>query len=488
MAEKVVIYKKDEVHVVLKGERSALREVYEHFSFQIPNARFNPKVKNRIWDGYIRLLNLRTGEFYIGLVPALCKFLIKSGYEIDIDKDLNIFDTVTDETLDELIETLEIPFEPRDYQYDAVKYCLENSRATVLSPTGSGKSFIQFLIASYYRAKNLRTLLIVPTQNLVMQMEKDFVEYSKYHPVIQKIMGGETKEIHPDAEVCVSTWQSIFRFDEEFFDQFDVIMIDEYHLATASSIKAIMENCTKAKYKFGFTGTLKETKTDKMVLIGLTGPVFEASTTKELMDRDFISKLKIHPVLFSYSKEIVKAAGKLDYQKELSFLIGHEKRNQGIIDLILELKGNTLVLFERVEKHGQVLYDLLTKQTDRKVYFIHGGIDKDEREEVREIMEKNEGVIVVASSGVFSTGINIRKLNNLILASLGKSKIKVLQSIGRTLRLHDSKDYAHLYDLSDDLRGGKKRLNYSLRHFMSRMEIYNDQGFVVEPVKVIQIE
>jgi superfamily II DNA or RNA helicase len=267
-------------------------------------------------------------------------------------------------------------------------------------------------------------------------------------------------------------------------------------LATAKSISDIMAKMTKTKHRFGFTGSLKDSKCDSMVLTGLFGPVYQATTTRDLMDRDYLAKLIIHPIVFKHDddqinamkQELRKNKKKFDYNAELEYLIGNEKRNRAIAKLAISLKKNTLILFDRVDTHGKLMYDILCELTDKnKVYFIHGKVEVEQREQVREIMEKNDGIICVASSGVFATGVNICNLHGIIFSALGKSKIRVVQSIGRSLRLHDSKDYARLFDISDDLRAGTKTLNYSLRHFHERIELYSRENFEMKPVQVIPL-
>ena len=166
------------------------------------------------------------------------------------------------------------------------------------------------------------------------------------------------------------------------------------------------------------------------------------------------------------------------YEDEIQYLISHEQRNKFITNLSLDLKGNTLVLYSRVETHGAILYEQINnnKSEDRKVFFIHGGVDTEERELVREITEKENNAIIVASYGTFSTGINIKNLHNVIFASPSKSRIRNLQSIGRVLRKGKNKVKATLYDISDDCTY-KSRKNYTLNHLIERIKIYNEENF-----------
>jgi superfamily II DNA or RNA helicase len=483
----VRITKLNEVHAVIQAERNILAEIHDRFSFQIANAKFHPKVKFGIWDGYIRLFSLKNQTLYIGLIPDLCKFLVLSKYSFEIDPSLVSGTNFTLSDFEKMVEALETTITPHYYQKDAVIHILNEGRAAVLAPTSSGKSFIIYLTNAFYRAQGHKTLIVCSTKSLVKQMEGDLKSYSPYHPEIQIIMEGYTKEVSQDTEIVVATWQSITKLPQKWFNQFRVVIGDEIHLFTAKSLVDILEKCQRACWRFGFTGTIHDAKTNEMVLTGLFGPIYKVITTKELMDEGYIAKLKIKPFVFKYPKEICKTLSKLTYQDEFSFLISNEKRNEAIAKMALSLEENSLILFDRIETHGKLLYDIIRSKTNRPVYFLHGGIDVDDREAVREIMEKNTDVICLASSGIFSTGVNIRNLHHVFLTSLGKSKIKVLQSIGRSLRLHSSKEYASLYDFTDDLRGSRQKLNYALKHFEERMEVYQREQFEVLPVKVLEL-
>ena len=235
-----------------------------------------------------------------------------------------------------------------------------------------------------------------------------------------------------------------------------------------------------AKYRFGFTGTLDGTQTHKWVLEGLFGPSYKVTKTDELMRQGHLSQLDIQCIVLKHTATRFET-----YQDEIQYLIEHEQRNNFIKNLALDLKGNSLILFSRVEAHGAVLYDLINtnKQNDRKVFFIHGGVGAEERELVREITEKEQNAIIVASYGTFSTGINIKNLHNVIFASPSKSRIRNLQSIGRVLRKGANKVKAILYDIADDCSTKTKR-NYTLNHFIERIKIYNEENFNYEIVTI----
>jgi superfamily II DNA or RNA helicase len=242
-----------------------------------------------------------------------------------------------------------------------------------------------------------------------------------------------------------------------------------------------MGKLTETPYRFACTGTLKESKAHKTVIIGHFGSIYKAISTEEMIEKGYASKFKIKAVVLKYPKDELREIKGAVYHDEIDWIISHQRRNKFICKLATSLKGNTLILFQFIEKHGDILYEMMKSRVEVRglnhgVHYIHGGSDKDDREAIRKIMEENENQIVIASSGTMSTGANIKNLHNLIFASPSKARIKILQSVGRALRLHDSKDVATLYDIADDLRTGKK-LNYSLQHFGERVKIYGESGF-----------
>ena len=193
------------------------------------------------------------------------------------------------------------------------------------------------------------------------------------------------------------------------------------------------------------------------------------------MDDEHLAQLKIHCIVLNYPELVCKEMKSATYQQEIDYLVSNQKRNSFITTMVSRLKGNTLILYQLVEKHGELLYQQL-QELDKKVYFIHGGIKTDVREAIRSSVEKDENSIIVASFGTYSTGINIRNLHNVVFASPSKSRIRNLQSIGRGLRISDTKQKANLFDISDDL-SYKSRNNYTLNHMLERLKIYNDQKF-----------
>jgi superfamily II DNA or RNA helicase len=323
-------------------------------------------------------------------------------------------------------------------------------------------------------------------------MFSDFKNYAKNQPeynvdkICHPIYGGQEKIT--DKKVVISTWQSIYKLPKSWFEQFDVVIGDEVHLFKAKSLMSIMTKLDKAQFRFGTTGTLDGTQTHKLVLEGLFGTTFAVTTTKSLMDKKQLADLSIECIVLKYDKDIIKVRKKDTYQDEIKFLVQHEKRNMFIRNLAVSTKSNTLVIFQLVELHGKVLYNLIKEKAhkidpNRKVFFVSGETDADVREDIRQITENEKDAIIVASSGVFSTGINIRNLENIIFASPTKSRIKTLQSIGRTLRIGDNSDKAKLYDIVDDMTD-KSHKNFAVKHFLERVKIYNEEKFKYKLHKV----
>ena len=472
MADIIEIERFDETYNKIICDPGIGFELSEYFTFEVPGAKFMPAVRNKVWDGKIRLYNVMSCLLYAGLNKYIEEFANKRNYVVIYKSDFSA-DEFSLKEANDFIETLNIPskYERRDYQVDAFTYAVRNRRALMLSPTASGKSFIIYLIARYY---NARTLIIVPTTSLVSQLASDFNDYGFVSDrFVHRIFAGQDKQT--DKPVTISTWQSIYKMPKEYFEQFDVVIGDEAHLFKAKSLTSILSKLNNCRYRFGFTGTLDGTQTHKLVLEGLFGPVRKVTTTAELIYQEHLTKFEIKAIILKYPDEICKQIAKFDYQAEIDYLVRNDARNKFIMNLTLSLSGNTLLMFQFVEKHGKVLYELL-KDCGRDVYFVHGGVDGEDREQIRKLLETSQDAIIVASVGTFSTGVNIPSLRNIISASPSKSQVRVLQSIGRVLRKSVGKDGATLYDIADDLNW-KSRQNFTLLHFMARIAIYNEEKF-----------
>ena len=477
MTDTIIIRKKNESFITFECERSIAQELSEYFTFFVPGYQFTPAYKNKIWDGKIRLADLRTFSMYHGLVPYIDKFCKEREYKLEIDSDVVNTENFSLVEAVDFVKTLNLPFEIRDYQLQAFVHAIRNKRILLLSPTASGKSLILYCIVSYLQASDFkRGLLIVPTTSLVEQMYKDFQDYGYDSDTFcHRQYAGKDKTTQKF--LTITTWQSIYKNDPEYFEQFDFVLGDEAHQFKAKSLTTILSGCVNAKYRIGTTGTLDGTQTHRLVLEGLFGPVYKATTTSELIATKQLADFKIKCLILKYPENVCSAARKWDYNSELEYIVLNQARNKFIKNLVLSLEGNTLILFQFVEKHGKELHRIIKESAkNRHVFFVFGGTDVEIRESVRAITEKERNAIIVASYGTFSTGINIRNLHNIIFASPSKSRVRNLQSIGRGLRKGENKEQAVLFDIVDDMRIGKFT-NFTLNHFIERVKIYDDEKF-----------
>ena len=480
----LIISKKNEVYLYIKAEPHIYYELADQFTFEVPNAKFSPQYKNKYWDGKIRLFNTQTGEIYIGLLDRIIRFCEDHEYTYEFADNkfyglpFEINEGISKEGVKDYMAAIS-RHAPRDYQVEGVYDALRHNRKLLISPTASGKSLMIYSVVRYYVEKQQNILIVVPTTSLVEQMYKDFADYGwDVGSFCHKIYAGKERET--DSQVIITTWQSIYKLPKQYFARFNVVIGDEAHQFKSKSLISIMTKLCDAKYRFGFTGTLDGSQTHKWVLEGLFGPSYKIINTDELMKKGYLAKLDIKILILKHPPNRFEV-----FEDEVQYIITHQKRNNFIKNLTLDLKGNTLVLFSRVESHGQPLYELInnSKVDDRHVFFIHGGVETDERERVREITEKESNAIIVASYGTFSTGINIRNLHNVVFASPSKSRIRNLQSIGRVLRKGENKVKATLYDIADDI-SYKSRKNYTLNHLIERIKIYNEENFNYDIVNI----
>lgn len=489
----LAIEKLDEVYMRVFGDPSIEQELCDFFTYEYPGARFTPQYRARLWDGKVRLYDQVRKTLYIGLLNYVEQFCERNNYQLTFKSEITTTNNITAEDIYSYAKSLTPygrgkPIEIRDYQVEAVKTALDRERTLLLSPTASGKSFIIYTAMRWHVERNRKCIIIVPTTSLVEQLYTDFEDYSsanewKVSAHCQKLYSGFSKDFSKD--VLITTWQSVYLQPKAWFRQFNVIFGDEAHQFKAKSLTTVMEKMDEIRYRIGTTGTLDNKKVHRLVLEGMFGPVHRVTTTKALMESERLAQLNITCLVLKYNEEIRKARKNNTYQEEMDWLVANEQRNKFIRNLAVKSRGNTLVLFQYVEKHGQVLFDMIKQKvhTERKVFFVHGGVDTADRESIRHITEGEDDAIIIASFGTFSTGINIPSIENIIFASPSKSKIRNLQSIGRGLRLKDGKDTCNLYDLADDLHW-KSWKNHTLNHAAERYKTYAEEQFDVKLVEV----
>ena len=480
----LIISKKNEVHLHIESDIHVYYELADYFTFDVPGAKFMPTYKNKYWDGKIRLFNIQNGQIYVGLLDKIIQFCKDHEYTYEFKESkyyglpFEVNPTISKEGVKDYVTSIS-KYKPRDYQVDGIYDALKHNRKLLISPTASGKSLMIYGIVRYYVERNQNTLIVVPTTSLVEQMYKDFEDYGwDVGSYCHKIYAG--KERVTDSQVIITTWQSIYKLPRKYFDRFSVVVGDEAHQFKSKSLISIMTKLGNAKYRYGFTGTLDGTQTHKWVLEGLFGPSYKIIKTDELMKKGHVATLDINVLLLKHPPNKFET-----FEDEIQYIITHNRRNNFIRNLALDLKGNTLILFARVEGHGEPLFNLINNNSiiSRHVFFVHGGVATEDRERVREITESENNAIIVASYGTFSTGINIKNLHNIIFASPSKSRIRNLQSIGRVLRKGSNKTKATLYDIADDI-SYKSRRNYTLNHLIERIKVYNEENFNYDIVNI----
>lgn len=474
----ITIKKVNESFISVTGDYGHLEKIKDRFSFMVKGAIFSKAYKNGIWDGKKYLFNMATKQLYIGLYDELIDYLETNNIEYESNYK-HIKDKVSLNSVIEYAENVGLPFKLREYQMFGIYTALKNRRGVLLSATSSGKSAIQYVTAKYLVDKGKRIIIVVPRISLVEQLYGDFEEYGMdVKKNLHRIYSGKSSETNKP--IIVTTFQSLKSIKRSILKDIDAVFVDEAHNSSNNTLKTFLCTMSHCKYKLGFTGTLSGNRCDDSLVKGLFGEVVEVITPKQLIEMGYAPKLEIKVHVLRHPTKKFYA-----YEDEVEHICSNEIRNEYIKSLCGKLSGNTLVLFSRIETHGNVILENVKKLKKKDVYYVYGGTDVEDRERVRKLTEKNDDVIICASYGVFSTGVNIKRLHNIIFASSTKSKVTGLQSIGRGLRKHSTKEKVTVYDLVDDYSGGdKKKINYTLSHFKTRLKYYKEEGFDIDITNV----
>lgn len=472
------ITKDTESYIKIKCEPEISREICDKFTYWVDGYKFMPSFKQGWFDGKIRLFNRKTCQILSGLRTEVEEFAKDKNYQISYGSNFASQEFSQIEAF-EFIKSLNLPkkFTPREHQIRAFIKAVRTKRMLMLSPTNSGKSLIIYLLIQYYKTKKI--MLIVPDTTLVHQMKADLVEYGADEREIHSIYAGQNKFL--DRRVTISTWQSLMNVkNDEYFEKYDVIIGDEAHVQKSTEVKKVITKCVNAEYRFGTTGSVNDIKLNRAVLTGLFGPFYQVTTNKILIDKGISADLSVKGIVLKYSHEDRRLVSTMEWSEELDWIVTNPKRNSFIKNLALSQKGNTVIMVKFKEKHGKVLFDQLEAATsDRKIYYISGDDDAKERHELKAVLEKEVDAIIVASEGVFSRGVSVKALHNLIKASPSKGKELTLQSLGRMLRVSETKSKATLFDIGDDLSFLGK-VNTTLRHYFIRMKIYKEEKFKIK--------
>jgi superfamily II DNA or RNA helicase len=479
MSDVINIHYHNSTYIKVSCENQGIiAELSDFFTFEVEGAKFSPSFRNHLWDGKQRLYSKVTGGIYAGLLQHVIKFAEDRKYQYTIDEKL--FKTIEKNhefNAQDFIKSLNIQkIIPHDYQISAIDHMIKNKRCLCLSPTSSGKAFLIYCLIRWYLQNTAgKILIIVPLIDLTAQLLQEFKEYSDYdiEKDIHIIHGGLEKT--SDKRVIISTWQSIYKMPRKYFLQFDAAIFDEIHETGCGKSKTILEKCINTSYKVGLTGTIKNTKLNQLVLEGITGPLLKVITTKKLMEDGKVSQLKIKSIILKYPETIRKANKNLTYHEEQEFIRNYTTRNKLIAKLAIGIRDENVLILSKSLEHIEFIRKEL-ENCGKTVFVIIGETDTDIRLKNKLETESLTNVVILATERIFSTGISIKNLQNLIMVSGGKSSTRILQSIGRILRLDGKLNKCTLYDFVDDFSYNKKR-NYLLKHFLERVSIYNSEGF-----------
>lgn len=495
----ILLEKVNEVRMrVISPHFHVHEELNDHFKFEDPNFQPNPFSK---WDGVVRLYTKGNGLVDIGLLYEIFKFAKSRGYSIELDPRLKYIQDIPPQEVLEFINGLDIkvrtenrsyiPAECRDYQFDSILTAIRQCRCVLELATSAGKSLILYVMARYYRQRrealesNLRTLIVVPSIHLVQQLYDNFEEYS--HGTgwstlinVQTIYDGATKDI--TKSITISTWQGIQKQPKEWFHQFGDIVVDEVHTAKSDKLSYILNNSIHADQRLGVTGTLANTNVAALQVVAHFGAYHKIISARELIDQGYASEIKINMVEIKHSLADVVDMRDVSYQEEMEFLISHQLRNQMLVRMARTLKGNTAIMFERIDAHMKIVYEELCKHKDN-VFMINGEVDIRDRKKIQDAIENGDEITLLCSYGTMQQGVSIKKLHHLVLAHPSKSFIRVIQTLGRLMRQHSSKEFATIWDLVDNLSYSGS-YNHALRHSHERYKFYLNERHPVKFIKV----
>ena len=472
--------KVNEVYLKVRCNEGIARELSAEFSFQGPTWK-KPKWAGKDWDGRIKLFDLRGNRIYRGLLDKIIAWADKQKYTHDWEFPCNAMNPAA---IAEWANKTAPPDKPLfEDQQELLCQAVHANRGTIISPTGSGKSLIAYMLVRWYKTK---TLIIVGTKNQCNQYARHFAEYGV--PDIHQVYDYAGMVPATDQQVTVATWQTLLNLPKTFFDGFGLVIGDEAHTFKAASLVQIMTSLTQTPYRFGMTATLanKDAKVHALTIEGLFGPIIKGRTTAQLIENKRLATVDIYCVILRYPEEVRKKFRAASFNEEVDFLVSYPPRQRYICNLASALKGSTFVLFRLVEKHGAELYQLIESRKPGKTHIVWHDTETDVREAVRLTADADADTTVVASSGIFSTAVDVPNLANAIFAHSFKGWTQILQSIGRTLRVTPTKKSATIYDIVDDLSWGDRQ-NYGVRHYLERLRLYYRE-FPNMKVKLITVD
>lgn len=474
--------KHNSAFIKITGDLNDKLLISAHFKKPVKDYFFTPLYRSGRWDGHLKFFNSSTGLIFYGLFNELFEYIEKTNIQFTVSEELlaelTPADNIEDSLLQKIHSTIKIPnLELRDYQFRGAKKILEMKRGLLEHGTGAGKTITIYLIINYLLQKGLKKFIfVVPTTSLLQQAYNDFKEYGfPVETMVGKYFGDEKDDSKP---ITIGTWQSLSK-NAKLLKATQVVLVDEVHGARSTEVKKLVEQCINADYRIGVTGSLPDWETDRFTIMGCLGPIIDTISSNELIHKEkVLTPVKVKVLNLHYPKEVTK--GIKDYETERGIIEDSEMR-KNLVKSILSSHcagQNTMVIFDKKEALGRVYYDYIRPHIpDATFYWISGEIKSEEREKIRGLTNSGSNVILFGTLGCISTGINIPNLDNIVFLYIGKSLIRIKQSIGRGLRKHEGKEVATIYDISDNLK-------YSKNHLIERIKIYAREGIPCEVYEV----
>lgn len=502
---KVYLKKDSNTYIkVIAESKIVYDKIYDYFSFKTDAGflKSNKYAPSSFFNTYTRLFNKRTNKIYIGLLNQIVLFCQKNDFDTHIDPAL--IESFHDDTFDEKyvenwISTLNLSSNgekifTRDFQTTLIKKVIENKRLVGLSATSSGKSLVIYVLLRWFIEQsrilnddeNKKILIIVPSVVLVNQLYNDFLDYSKLNKFdvakyVAKIYAG--KDRNTDHRIKISTWQSLQELPDEYFEDFSVVICDEVHKAKAKVLTDIIRKCYNTEYRVGLTGSLDNNPINKIIITGLFGQVHKIINAKDLIDMGAAAKPVITINILEHTEKM--PSNDLAYNDEVAYFRNSESRSDYIIDLLKTMQGNTMILAVNV---GEMILPLSEKISemlpDKNVMTIYGGTDVESRIDIRDRLESTDNNVLVCSYETVGTGFSVKNIQNMIFAQSYKSIIKIVQAIGRGIRIKSGKTKVFIHDIIDVF--SEKMNTYSYAHGVERMRIYRSEGhdFKINKVKI----
>jgi superfamily II DNA or RNA helicase len=486
---RITAIKVNETHFFIKvDDGDLLYEIDSAFAIYKEGYQFVPAYKNHTWDGKVHFFKVQSRRFPIGLTEELVKWCKTRNHTLIFENyEKAPVEWLSREKFEANCKQIMAgsKYQPRDYQLDAAFAALNGKRGILECCTSSGKSLMIYLILRNLMMERgyKKMLLIVPSIMLVTQMYKDFEDYGWSD--LDKWCELQDKDHVPTYHktILITTWQSLMKQSADYFEDVNVAICDECHGLRGVKLSTMMQFCINADFKIGTTGTLPTSLVEKYDVKSVLGNTLYKITSEELIQRGFLTDIIVANLFLQYPIDFIKENQERTYPEEVRLVEEYEDRMK-ILSKILDSvpkNHNMLVLCNHVE-HLEATIDYLKEHVkDRKVVKITGSVKAAEREFIRISAEETDGLIIVATYGTMSTGVNIKKIHEIVLFANSKSKIKVLQSLGRGLRKHPEKAKVVIYDIVDDMRykskRGKVHSNYLYDHWLERSKYYIEQKF-----------